>query len=99
MTVTATGSVLGVEKLRKVYRGRAVVDGVDLELRQGEVVGLLGPNGAGKTTTFYMIVGFIAPDAGGVSTWTAATFRVCPCTNGPGWASGICRRNRRSSGG
>jgi len=61
-----TASVLRAEGLRKVYRGRAVVDGVALELRQGEVVGLLGPNGAGKTTSFYMIVGFIAPDAGQV---------------------------------
>jgi len=52
--------------LRKVYRGRAVVDGVDLEFRQGEVTGLLGPNGAGKTTTFYIIVGFIRPDGGTV---------------------------------
>ncbi|MBK7771836.1 MAG: LPS export ABC transporter ATP-binding protein [bacterium] len=67
MTVTATGSVLRAEGLRKVYRGRAVVDGVDLELHQGEVVGLLGPNGAGKTTSFYMIVGFITPDRGRVT--------------------------------
>jgi lipopolysaccharide export system ATP-binding protein len=67
VTVTATGSVLRAEGLRKVYRGRAVVDGVDLELRQGEVVGLLGPNGAGKTTSFYMIVGFITPDRGRVT--------------------------------
>lgn len=52
--------------LRKQYRGRRVVDEVNLELRQGEVVGLLGPNGAGKTTTFYIIVGLIAPDAGRV---------------------------------
>jgi lipopolysaccharide export system ATP-binding protein len=57
---------LRAESLRKVYRGRAVVDGVDLQLRQGEIVGLLGPNGAGKTTSFYMIVGFITPDAGQV---------------------------------
>jgi len=62
----AAGSVLRAEGLRKVYRGRAVVDDVHLELRQGEVVGLLGPNGAGKTTSFYMIVGFITPDRGRV---------------------------------
>ena len=55
---------LVAEGLRKTYRGRAVVAGVDLELTQGEVVGLLGPNGAGKTTSFYCIVGFIRPDAG-----------------------------------
>ena len=60
------GHNLETRGLRKVYRGRAVVDGVDLELRQGEIVGLMGPNGAGKTTTFYMIVGFISPDAGKV---------------------------------
>ena len=66
MNADAGGSVLRAEALRKVYRGRAVVDDVHLELRQGEVVGLLGPNGAGKTTTFYMIVGFISPDRGRV---------------------------------
>ncbi len=59
-------NILRAEGLRKVYRGRAVVDGVDLQLKQGEVVGLLGPNGAGKTTSFYMIVGFISPDRGQV---------------------------------
>ena len=66
MNGTGTTSVLRAQALRKVYRGRAVVDGVDLELHQGEVVGLLGPNGAGKTTSFYMIVGFITPDRGRV---------------------------------
>jgi lipopolysaccharide export system ATP-binding protein len=58
---------LAARNLRKTYRGRAVVDGVDIELNQGEVVGLLGPNGAGKTTSFYCIVGFIRPDAGTIS--------------------------------
>jgi len=57
---------LRASNLRKVYRGRAVVDGVSVEIRPGEIVGLLGPNGAGKTTTFYMVVGLAPPDAGSV---------------------------------
>jgi len=52
--------------LTKAFKRRTVVDHVDIEVRQGEIVGLLGPNGAGKTTTFYMMVGLIAPDAGSV---------------------------------
>jgi lipopolysaccharide export system ATP-binding protein len=56
--------ILEARALTKVYGGRKVVSGVDLEIRPGEVVGLLGPNGAGKTTTFYMIVGLIKPDDG-----------------------------------
>ena len=59
-------SRLWAKGLTKVYRKRAVVNGVDIEVRQGEIVGLLGPNGAGKTTTFYMVVGLIAPDRGSV---------------------------------
>lgn len=50
--------------LVKKFRGRTVVDQVNLVVEAGEVVGLLGPNGAGKTTTFHMIVGLILPDAG-----------------------------------
>ena len=50
--------------LAKSYKSRRVVDGLSLEVREGEVVGLLGPNGAGKTTAFYMIVGLISCDAG-----------------------------------
>ena len=52
--------------LRKSYRGRKVVDNINLEIQQGEVVGLLGPNGAGKTTTFYILVGLARPDYGRV---------------------------------
>ncbi len=59
-------STLRTEELCKSYRGRRVVNGVSLSLRQGEVVGLLGPNGAGKTTSFHMIVGLISPDSGRV---------------------------------
>lgn len=57
---------LRAEKLCKRYGGRAVVDGVSIEVRPGEVVGLLGPNGAGKTTTFHSMVGFVAPDEGSI---------------------------------
>ncbi|MCF8328930.1 MAG: LPS export ABC transporter ATP-binding protein [Crocinitomicaceae bacterium] len=52
--------------IKKTYRGRPVVDGVSVEVNQGEIVGLLGPNGAGKTTSFYMIVGLVRPDQGQV---------------------------------
>jgi lipopolysaccharide export system ATP-binding protein len=52
--------------LRKQYRGKWAVEGIDLEFQPGEVIGLLGPNGAGKTTTFYMIVGLIKPEGGQV---------------------------------
>ncbi|MCX6374797.1 MAG: LPS export ABC transporter ATP-binding protein [Armatimonadetes bacterium] len=55
---------MAVQNLVKTYRGRNVVDGVSLSIKQGEIVGLLGPNGAGKTTTFYMIVGLIRPNSG-----------------------------------
>src|SRR6056297_1400287 len=57
---------LYTKRLVKKYGKRTVVKGVDIEVRQGEIVGLLGPNGAGKTTTFYMMVGLIAPDSGRV---------------------------------
>jgi lipopolysaccharide export system ATP-binding protein len=58
--------VLRALALTKSYGRRTVVRNVDLEIRQGEVVGLLGPNGAGKTTTFYMCVGLTRPDSGQV---------------------------------
>ena len=60
-------STLGAAGLVKTYKKRHVVNNVDIELRQGEIVGLLGPNGAGKTTTFYMIAGLIPPAAGRIS--------------------------------
>src|ERR1700761_197169 len=50
--------------LRKSYRGRPAVDGIDLVVRPGEIYGFLGPNGAGKTTTMRMLLGLVRPDAG-----------------------------------
>jgi lipopolysaccharide export system ATP-binding protein len=58
--------VLRTDKLVKIYDGRSVVNGVDINCRRGEIVGLLGPNGAGKTTSFYMIVGLVRPNSGTV---------------------------------
>ncbi len=59
-------SQLSATNLTKRYRGRNVVEGLDLSLSSGEIVGLLGPNGAGKTTCFYMIVGLVRMDAGSI---------------------------------
>lgn len=56
--------MLKAVNLRKTFKGKEVVKGIDLEVKEGEIVGLLGPNGAGKTTSFYMIAGFLKPDAG-----------------------------------
>jgi lipopolysaccharide export system ATP-binding protein len=63
----AGDSHIAARGLVKIYSKRRVVDEVDIDLRQGEIVGLLGPNGAGKTTTFYMIVGLVAPNNGEVT--------------------------------
>jgi lipopolysaccharide export system ATP-binding protein len=59
-------TTLQAKGLTKTYGRRAVVNGVDVSISTGEVVGLLGPNGAGKTTTFYMVVGLTRPDSGQV---------------------------------
>ena len=58
--------ILKAEDISKSYRGRKVVNGISVEVNQGEIVGLLGPNGAGKTTSFYMIVGIIKPEEGNI---------------------------------
>ena len=57
-------ALLKVEELVKSYRKRRIVNGVNLSIGAGEIVGLLGPNGAGKTTCFYLIAGLIKPDSG-----------------------------------
>jgi lipopolysaccharide export system ATP-binding protein len=53
--------------LEKSYGSRTVVHDVSIAVQKGEVVGLLGPNGAGKTTSFYMIVGLVRADSGGIT--------------------------------
>ena len=58
--------MLATKDLTKVFGRRVVVDGVNLQINPGEIVGLLGPNGAGKTTTFNMIVGLLKPKSGDI---------------------------------
>ncbi|MDP2138220.1 MAG: LPS export ABC transporter ATP-binding protein [Candidatus Didemnitutus sp.] len=65
MVATPTSEFeIHTEGLVKTYGARTVVNGINIRVRAGEVVGLLGPNGAGKTTTFYMVVGLV-PATGG----------------------------------
>jgi branched-chain amino acid transport system ATP-binding protein len=57
-------SLLEVAGLRKRFGGLLAVDGLDLTLADGEMLGLIGPNGAGKTTVFNLLSGFLPPDEG-----------------------------------
>ncbi|ETI61616.1 LPS export ABC transporter ATP-binding protein [Marinomonas profundimaris] len=59
-------ALLEAKHLAKSYKKRQVVKDVSIAVESGQAVGLLGPNGAGKTTCFYMIVGMVANDAGGI---------------------------------
>ncbi|MEE9452567.1 MAG: LPS export ABC transporter ATP-binding protein [Gammaproteobacteria bacterium] len=59
-------SILRANNLRKCFKSRAVVNGISISIKNGEIVGLLGPNGAGKTTSFYMVVGLLNCDGGEV---------------------------------
>ena len=58
--------LLAAHGLTKSFGGIRAVDDVDLEVRQGEILGLIGPNGAGKTTLFDLLSGFLVPDGGSV---------------------------------
>src|SRR5438132_8179497 len=59
-------AALVTKNLRRSYDGREAVDGVSLEINEGEIFGLLGPNGAGKTTTLSAIEGLLRPDSGSI---------------------------------
>jgi ABC-2 type transport system ATP-binding protein len=56
--------MIRTENLTKVYNGKPAVDGLDLEVGEGEIFGFLGPNGAGKSTTILMLTGMIEPTGG-----------------------------------
>jgi ABC-2 type transport system ATP-binding protein len=57
-------TAIHVRGLRKAYRGRPAVNGVNLDVKHGEIFALLGPNGAGKTTTVEILEGYRKRDAG-----------------------------------
>lgn len=57
-------AVIRTKALTKRFGSRIAVDGIDLEVRSGEIFGFLGPNGAGKTTTIGMLLGLIRPTSG-----------------------------------
>ncbi|HEX6968411.1 MAG TPA: ABC transporter ATP-binding protein [Micromonosporaceae bacterium] len=77
-------TAISVRGLRKSYRGRPAVAGLDLEVRRGEVFALLGPNGAGKTTTVEILEGFRRRDAGEVS-----VLGVDPERDDPAWRARV----------
>jgi ABC-2 type transport system ATP-binding protein len=66
MTGSTNGTALSIRGLCKRYGGFVAVDGIDLEVQRGEVLGFLGPNGAGKTTTLRIVTGLLRPSAGAI---------------------------------
>jgi ABC-type multidrug transport system ATPase subunit len=57
-------TIIEVRGLRKAYGATVAVDGIDLDVDEGQIFGVLGPNGSGKTTTIECIAGLRKPDAG-----------------------------------
>jgi ABC-type multidrug transport system ATPase subunit len=74
--VPHSAAVLQAAGIEKRFGRKVVLDGVDLEVRAGEVVALVGENGAGKSTLLGICAGLLAPDAGMIS--TAGAIGLCP---------------------
>jgi ABC-2 type transport system ATP-binding protein len=64
--MTARPAAIAVRDLRKIYGGKAAVDGLNLTVPQGSFFGFLGPNGAGKSTTIRMLTGLAPPTSGSI---------------------------------
>ncbi len=61
--------MIEVKNLTKIFKGRTVLDSVNLQVKEGEIFGYLGPNGAGKTTTVRIILGLLKPTSGEALVW------------------------------
>lgn len=59
--------ILSTDGLKKSFGGVLAVDGLDISIDHGELVGLIGPNGSGKTTTLNLITGFLSPSDGEIT--------------------------------
>jgi ABC-2 type transport system ATP-binding protein len=66
MDASSSNAAVAVDRLVKLYKGVAAVNGISFKLAPGSITGLLGGNGAGKTTTIAMIMGLVTPTSGGV---------------------------------
>lgn len=62
-------NLIEAKGIHKQFHNREVVKGIDLEIRQGEVLALIGTNGAGKSTTLAMLLGILQPDSGEITRW------------------------------
>jgi branched-chain amino acid transport system ATP-binding protein len=71
-------SLLQLEKVSIRFGGLTAVAGLDLQIRENELVGLIGPNGAGKTTVFNLITGVYQPTAGKISFGEKSTAKLRP---------------------
>jgi branched-chain amino acid transport system ATP-binding protein len=72
-------AVLEVSNLRKSFGGITAVDGVSLEVRDGEILGIIGPNGSGKSTLFNCVLGQLQPNEGEIRVDGKATTGMRPC--------------------
>ena len=88
------GVAVRLEGVVKRFGDVVAVDGVDLEVREGEFFSMLGPSGSGKTTCLRMIAGFERPTAGPRAAAGASTSATCRRTSA---TSTPCSRTTRSS--
>ncbi|HHV09458.1 MAG TPA: ABC transporter ATP-binding protein [Clostridiales bacterium] len=62
-------NLMEAKSIRKQFHNREVVKGINVEIKQGEILALIGTNGAGKSTTLAMLLGILQPDAGTITRW------------------------------